>query len=72
MLTINRDELIIYIDAYLNYQAMLRVQHCDEFFIDALTKVIKSNWEDVPEEYEDNSVACAEHMVDTNYRDVWD
>ena len=72
MLTINRDELIIYIDAYLNYQAMLRVQHCDEFFIDALMKVIKSNWEDVPEEYEDNSVACAEHIVDTNYRDVWD
>ena len=49
MITIDRDELIIYIDA--------------------LTKVIKSNWEDVPEEYEDNSVACAEHMVETMYKE---
>ena len=71
MITIDRDELIIYIDAYLNYQAMLRVQHCDEFFIDALMKIIKSNWEDVPEEYEDNSVACAEHMVETLYKESY-
>lgn len=69
MITIDKDELILYIDAYLNYKAMLRVHHCDEFFIDALTKVIKSNWEDVPEEYEDNSVACAEHMVETMYKE---
>ena len=65
MITIDKDELILYIDAYLNYPSY----HRDEFFIDALTKVIKTNWEDVPEEYEDNSVACAEHMVETMYEE---
>lgn len=69
MITIDRNELILYIDAYLNYQAMQRVLNLDEFFIDALEKVIKANWEDVPEKYKNNSVACAEHMVDTMYRE---
>ena len=69
MITINRNQLIIYIDAYLNYKAMQRVLNLNESFIDALEKVIKLNWKDVPEEYENNSIACAEHIVDTTYKE---
>lgn len=71
MITIDKNELILLIDSWINYHAMLRVHHEDEFFGDALRKIIKANWEDVPEEFEENSVACAEHMVETNYKESY-
>lgn len=71
MIAIEYNELVLLLDSWINYQAMLRVFNEEEDFDDAICTIIKANWSNVPEEYEKNSVACAEHMVETMYKESY-
>ena len=61
------NELILLYDSWLNYQAVLRTIYEDEHMFAAKRKVIKANWKDVPEEFAENTVVCAQHMVEEIY-----
>lgn len=58
------DELVLLLDSWLNYQAMLRVFYEDEYMSAAKRRIIKANWENVPEESMENTIACAEHIIE--------
>ena len=57
-------ELVILIDCRLNCLAFERVLFEEENFIDARRKIIKAFWPEVPDRYIDNTVACAEHLLE--------
>ena len=67
MIAIEYNELVLLLDSWINYQALLRVFNEEEDSDEAIRTIIKANWNNVPEEYEKNSVACAEHMIEEIY-----
>lgn len=67
MIAIEYNELVLLLDSWINYQAMLRVFNEEEDSDEAIRTIIKANWNNVPKEYEKNSVACAEHMIEEIY-----
>lgn len=67
---IEENDLILLLDSWLNYQIMLREICEDEIISEAKRRVIKANWPDVPEEFAENTVMCAEHMVNEIYKEV--
>ena len=67
---VEENDLILLLDSWLNYQIMLREICEDEIISEAKRSIIKINWPDVPEEFAENTVACAEHMVNEIYKEV--
>lgn len=67
MIAVEYNDLVLLYDSWINYQAMLRVFNEEEDFDSAIRTIIKANWNNVPEEYEKNSVACAEHIIEEIY-----
>ena len=61
------NELILLYDSWLNYQAALCTIYKDEHMFAAKRKIIKAIWENVPEKFAENTVACAQHMVEEIY-----
>ena len=60
---VDENTLSLLIDSHLNCLALMRVFSEDESLVKAKTTIIKAFWNDVPEDLETNTMACAEHLM---------